>query len=150
MSNSNKATNVVVTPTEDMLGNAESRAVPKFIPGTKKIFFLKFRIPHIQHASRIQETRNPNWPNRCPGKTKQGKFFLDLVFLFLTMAVIWYAKQTKWLTKVNSKQRRSFRRACFMTSSLLSPCDAANADRPLQTWYPPPENSQCWWCTWLD
>lgn len=83
VANSNDATNVVVTPTEDILGNAESRAAPKFLAGTKK----KFRTPHIQHPSRIQETRNLNRPNRCPGKTKQEKIYLDLVYLFLTMAV---------------------------------------------------------------
>lgn len=44
--------------------------VPKFISGTKIIII--FRTPLIQHPSRIQETRNPNWPNRCPGRTKQN------------------------------------------------------------------------------
>lgn len=63
------------------------------------------------------------------------KFYFDLVYLFLTMAVIWYGKQTEWLTKVKGKERR---RACFLTFPLLSPCGAADADRPLQTWYPPP------------
>lgn len=42
-------------------------------------------------------------PNRWPGKTEQGKFFLDL-YLFPTMAVIWYVKQTQWMTKSDQKK----------------------------------------------
>lgn len=74
------------------------------------------RTPHIQHhrGYKTPEIRTVQ-PHRCPGKTEKGKFFWDLLYLFPTN-VIWYVKQTEWITKINRKQRRHFRAACFTTA----------------------------------